>query len=111
MHMARVILLLLAFVLALPGIPLVHSGSTDSGHASTDAHDTTIMVLCHTTAGDPRQAASGEHVHQCGAATAILSNANVATAVLDHGPHRLGRVGPYTSPAFDPPERPPNRLT
>lgn len=107
--MDRVIQLLLLIVLALPGVPSVHSHSTDGSHAP-EAHDAESLVLCHTTAGDPREA-SGDHVHQCSVPTAILSGSDLETPIQDHGLHRASRTGPYTSPAFTPPERPPNRLT
>lgn len=103
-------MLLLVLALALPGVPVVHSDSTHGDHGSTDAHDTATMALCHTTAGDPRQT-SDEHVHQCSVLTAILSGAGIPATIPNHAVHQLGRIGPYTSPAFDPPERPPNRLT
>lgn len=108
--MTRVLLLLLAFVLAFSGIPLVHSGSPDSGHASSDTHDTTLAV-CHTAVGDSNEEVSAEHVHQCGVATAFLSGTTRVIPIRTPGPNQLGWIGPYTSPAFDPPERPPNALT
>lgn len=107
--MARFIQLFLLIALALPGVPSVHSHSTDANHGP-EAHDTASLVVCHTTAGDPREV-SGDHIHQCAVPAAILGGSDLAAPIPDHGMYRMGRIGPYTSPAFAPPERPPNRLT
>jgi|GEM_PF-5185268 hypothetical protein len=107
--MGRIVFLLLVIALALPAVPLVHPDATHSGHASAEAHDAVTIALCHTTVGDPQ--ASGEHVHQCGISAAILPDVELGATIRDHGLQRPSRIGPYTSPAFDPPERPPNRLT
>lgn len=103
-------MLLLVLALALPGVPMVHWHSTHDDHGSTDAHGNATVALCHTTASDPHQA-SDEHVHQCSVSTAIFSGAGIPATIRNHGLHQLSRIGPYTSPVFDPPERPPNRLT
>lgn len=109
LNMARLIQLLLLIALALPGVPSVHSHATDADHAP-EAHGTATLDLCHTAAGDPREA-SGNHVHQCSVPTAILAGSDLAAPIRDQGLYRMGPAGPYTSPAFAPPERPPNRLT
>ena len=107
--MVRLIQLLLLIALASPGVPSVHSHSTEADH-EPEAHETETLVLCHTTPGDPREA-SGDHVHQCGVPTAILAGSDLAASIPDHGMYRVDRTRPYTSPAFAPPERPPNRVT
>lgn len=108
--MGRIALLFLVIVLALPTMPLVHPDATHGSHASGQTHHAATMALCHTTMGDSHPA-SGEHVHQCGISAAILPSAEIGATIREHGLQQPGRIGPYTSPAFDPPERPPNRLT
>ena len=99
-------LLVLAALLALAGIPGSASGTMHGGdhEVASGSHETPLPGFCDQSS----EHHTGENSHHCGATTVALAGPGVESIVRARDRHARGLTTPYTSPAFDPPERPPN---
>lgn len=105
MSMRLLALLVLAAVLALAGIPGTASGTAHGGQHEvvSESHDASLPGFCDQSS----EQHTGENSHHCGAATVALVGPGTESMVRPPDRHASGLTTPYTSPAFDPAERPP----